>query len=151
MKLRESEYAQAVSEQNVEAHRRFVEAFNARDVERLIALCDQQVEFHSLFAAVGDTVYHGPEIRRWHRDLEDAWGKEIRIEPESFFDLGEHTLAFNVLHGRGQQSGVEVAMPYAQVMRWRDGLIAYFKAYVDREDALQDLGVSEDALEPIAP
>jgi ketosteroid isomerase-like protein len=85
------------------------------------------------------------------RDLEDVWGKEIRIESEAFFDLGEHTIAFNLLHGRGQQSGVEVAMQYAQVMRWREGLIVYFKAYVDREDALRDLGVTEDALEPIAP
>jgi hypothetical protein len=39
-------------------------------------------------------------------------------------------------------------MPYAHVMRWRDGLIVYFKAYVQREDALRDLGLSEDALEP---
>ena len=140
-----------MSEQNVEAHRRFIEAFNARDIDLLIALCDRHVEFHSLFAAVGDTVYHGPEIRKWHRDLEDAWGKEIRIEPEAFFDLGEHTVAFNLLYGRGQQSGVEVEMPYAQVMRWQDGLIVYFKAYVHREDALRELGVSKDSLEPIAP
>ena len=140
-----------MSQQNVEVHRRFIEAFNARDVEHLITLCDPEVEFHALFAAVGGTVYRGREIRRWHSDLEDAWGKEIRIEPEAFFDLGDHTIAFNLLHGRGQQSGVEVAMPYAQVMRWRDGLIVYFKAYVDREEALNDLGVSEDALEPIAP
>jgi hypothetical protein len=42
-------------------------------------------------------------------------------------------------------------MPYAQVVRWRDGLAVYFKGYVHREDALKDLGVAEDALEPIAP
>ena len=140
-----------MSQENVELHRRFVEAFNARNVEGLIVLCDKQVEFHSLFAAVGDTVYHGSEIRRWHRDLEDVWGKEIRIEPEAFFDLGDHTIAFNVLHGRGHQSGVDVAMSYAHVMRWRDGRIVYFKAYVHREDAFRELGVAEDELEPIDP
>jgi hypothetical protein len=42
-------------------------------------------------------------------------------------------------------------MPFAQVAKWRDGLLIYWKAYVHREDALRDLGVSEDALEPIAP
>jgi hypothetical protein len=42
-------------------------------------------------------------------------------------------------------------MPYAQLVRWRDGLIICFKAYVRREDALTDLGVVEDALLPIAP
>jgi ketosteroid isomerase-like protein len=141
-----------MSGRNVELHRRFVEAFSARDVEGLIALCDERIEFHSLFEAVGDRVYRGRDrLRRWHRDLQDAWGEEIRIEPEAFFDLGEHTLAFNTLHGRGRQSGVEVAMPYAHVMRWRDDLIVYFKAYARREGALMDLGVSRDQLEPIAP
>jgi hypothetical protein len=42
-------------------------------------------------------------------------------------------------------------MPGAQVCRWRDGLLVYAMVYVHREDALRDLGVSEDALEPIAP
>ena len=42
-------------------------------------------------------------------------------------------------------------MPNALVATWRDGLIVYFKVYAHREDALSDLGVSEEALEPIAP
>jgi hypothetical protein len=36
-------------------------------------------------------------------------------------------------------------------MRWRNGLCVYAKAYAKREDALKELGISEDALEPIAP
>ena len=42
-------------------------------------------------------------------------------------------------------------MPAAQVAKWRDGLIVFFKGYAHREDALRDLGVAESALEPIAP
>jgi hypothetical protein len=56
-----------------------------------------------------------------------------------------------VLHGRGRHSGAEVATPSAALGRSRDGLIVYMKAYVHREDALRDLGVSEDELEPIEP
>jgi hypothetical protein len=56
-----------------------------------------------------------------------------------------------VLHGRGLHSGVDVAMPNAQVVQWHDGLIVRLEAYAHREDALGNLGVSEDALEPIAP
>jgi ketosteroid isomerase-like protein len=141
-----------VSEQNVELHRRTIEMFNARDVEAFIALCEPQIEFHSTFAAVGGGVYNGHDgLRRWFRDFEDVWGDEFRIEAEAYFDLGEQTLTFYVLHGRGKQSGAEVALPTAVVARWRDGLCVYFKAYAHREDALSDLGVSEDALEPIAP
>jgi hypothetical protein len=141
-----------VSDQNIELHRLTVEAFNARDIEGLIALFDPEVEFHSRFAAVGGAIYQGHEgLRRWHRDLEDTWGDELRSEPQAYFDLGEQTLVFDVLYGRGRHSGAEVAMPAAQVARWCDGLCVYWKGYAQREDALRDLGISEDALEPIAP
>lgn len=138
--------------ENVELHRRVLGAFNARDVEAFIALCDPEIEFHSTFAAVGGARYEGYEgLRKWHRDLEDTWGDGIRVDLDAYYDLGEHTLTFGVLHGRGRQSGAEVAMPYAGVVRWRGGLAVEWKAYGQREEALRELGVSEDTLEPIAP
>jgi ketosteroid isomerase-like protein len=141
-----------MSERNVELTRRYIEAFNARDIERFIACCDPSIEFHSVFAAVGGAVYHEHDgMRSWHRDFEETWGDEIRLEPEAYFDLGEQTLGFYVLHGRGRHSGAEVAMPMAHAIRWRDGLAVYAKSYTHQEDALRDLGVSEDALEPIEP
>jgi ketosteroid isomerase-like protein len=141
-----------VSEENVEVHRRLVEAYNARDTETLIALCDPQIEVHSVFAAPGGADYHGQDgVRKWLDDLEETWGDEFRVQPEALFDLGEDTLMFSVVHGRGQKTGVDVPMPNAQVARLRDGSIVYLKVYMHREDALRDLGVSEDALEPIAP
>jgi ketosteroid isomerase-like protein len=139
-----------VSEQNVELQRRFTEAFNARDVEALIALCDPNVEIHSTFAELG-AVYHGHAgLRRWHRDFEDAWD-EVRVEAEAYFDLGEQILVLSTWRGRGRQSGVDVALAAAQVGRWRDDLLTYIKGYAHREDAFEELGVSEAALDPIAP
>jgi ketosteroid isomerase-like protein len=141
-----------MSEQNVELHRRFVAAFNAGDSEGFVALSDAKIEFHSVFAAVGGEVYHGHEgIRTWLSDIEDAWGDDVRLEPEAYFDLGEDTLAFQVMHGRGRHSGADVALPTATVVRWREGLAVYLKTYAHREDALGELGVTGDELEPIAP
>jgi ketosteroid isomerase-like protein len=100
--------------------------------------------------AVASTTGHDG-IRQWLGDLQDAWGDEIRNEPEALFDLAEQTLVFSVLRGRGRQSGAEVIMPIAQVARWRDGLCVYYKAYADRDGALSDLGVSRQVLEPITP
>jgi ketosteroid isomerase-like protein len=137
---------------NVELTRRYMDAFNRRDIKSMIALFDPDIEFHSAFAAVGGAVYHGHDgMRTWHRDLGETWGDEIHLVPEAYFDVGENTLVFLAYHGRGQQSGVEVAMPAAGVLRWRDGLISYLKVYLHRQDALKDLGVSEDELEPIIP
>jgi ketosteroid isomerase-like protein len=140
-----------VSERNVELHRRAVQAYNAPDIGAFIAYCDPQIEFRGAMAAVGGGVYRGHDgLRRWRLEREDVWD-EIRIEPEAFFDLGDHTLVFHVAHARGRQSGAEVAMANAQVARWREGLIVYLRTYLRREDALEELGVSEAALEPITP
>src|SRR5438552_12420884 len=95
-----------MSQENIDLHRRAVEAYNTHDAEALIALCDPSIEAHSVFAAVGGAVYHGHDgLRRFFRDARDSWGDEIRIEPEAYFDLGESTLAFLMLHGQGRQSG----------------------------------------------
>ena len=141
-----------MSERNVELHRRWIEAFNSRDIEAVIALCDPSVEFHSGFDAVGGGVYYGHDgMRRWHRDLQGAWGEQIRLQPDAYFDLGEDTLIFFVYHGRGVHSGAEVAMQATAAVGWSDGLMTYSHVYLHRADALRDLGVTEDELEPIAP
>lgn len=76
-----------MSEQNVEVHRSVIEAYNARDTDAFIALCDPRIEVHSVFAAPGGGVYNGHDgVRRWHRDLEETWGDEFRVEPEAFFE-----------------------------------------------------------------
>ena len=141
-----------MSRENVELLRRLVTAYNTRDIEAFIARCDPGIELETAFAAVGGEVYHGHDgLRVWHRDVEDVWGGSVHLELEAFFDLGERTLLFYVLHGRGKHSGVEVAMPVALVARLRDGLIVHLKAYAHREDTLRDLCVTDDELEPIDP
>jgi ketosteroid isomerase-like protein len=141
-----------MSAENVERGRRWLDGFNARDIDAQLACFDPDIEWHAAFAAIGDDLYRGHEgMRSWHRDLQEAWGDEFRGERELWFDLGEQTLAFAVLHGRGHESGAEVAMPIAAVFTWRDGLIVHSKIYTDRDAALRDLGVSLDDLEPIAP
>ena len=137
-----------MSDTNVELTRRLAGAYNAQDIETFIAACDPSVEFHAAIGAVGG-VYRGHD--GFYRDIADAWGDENSLEPEAYFDLGERTLAFYVLHARGRQSGAEVATPIAHLLTWREGLVVYGKSYIHREDALGDLGVSEDELEPIEP
>jgi ketosteroid isomerase-like protein len=113
-------------------------------------MADPQIEFHSAMTVPGGAVYHGHDgLRKWLGDLEDAWGDELRVEPEVFFDVGEHTLAFQVLHGRGRQSGAEVALPAAALARWRDGLMVSFKTYAhahSRSDVLPLLRLDSGAM-----
>jgi hypothetical protein len=141
-----------VSQENVELHRLSVSAFNSRDAEGYVALADPHVEIHSVLAAVGGGSYYGPDgVRSWFRDLQDAWGDEVRYEVEEYFDLGERTLSFGMLRGRGRQSGADVVLAGYQAMTWRGGVVIHFKAYPDKDICLKELGVSEAQLEPIAP
>jgi hypothetical protein len=138
--------------QNIELSRRTVAAFNGRDVEAFVAPSDPRGEFRPLLATSIGAVYHGHQgLRQWFRDMAEAWEGDVWMEPEAYFDLGERTLAFYLLRGRGRQSGAAVAMQGAVVVTWREGLLVYMKSYSDRADALSDLGLSEDKLEPIAP
>jgi ketosteroid isomerase-like protein len=141
-----------MSESNVALARASFEALDAGDLEAFIALADPQIELHSRWVAVGEaTVYRGHDgLRRWAVEVEEAWA-DLRVAVDAFFDLGERTLAFYTLHGRGRQSGAESSMWFAVVARWRGGLCTYWKAYVDRDEALAELAVTEDELEPIAP
>jgi hypothetical protein len=107
-----------VSSENVERMRRFIEAFNTGEVEQYVAYFDPHGEFHSAFAAVGGEVYHGRDgMRRYHRDMQEAWGDELRMEPECYFDLDEQMLCFYTLRAHGMHSGVEVAMPIGFIAR----------------------------------
>ena len=106
---------------NVELHRRANDAFNSRDVEAYVAYCDPEIVLHSAVTVPGGAVYHG------------------------------HDGSFHVLRGRGLHSRAGVATPAAHVCRWRDGRIVYFKGYLERTDALRDLGLSEDSAEAFEP
>jgi ketosteroid isomerase-like protein len=139
-------------ESNLELHRRSVASFNERDVEKFISFCDTDIELHSTVTVPGGAVYHGHDgVRRWQRDLEDGWGDELQIEPEAYYDLGGQTITFHVLHGKGRQSGADVAMPAAHLCRWRNGLMVFFKGYSNREDVFEDLQIAPDTVSPIAP
>ena len=141
-----------MSSEKVELVGRVYEAFNARDIEALVALADPDLEWHSTFATIGGAVYHGHDgLRKWHRDLEEAWAGGIRLETEAMFDLDDQVLSYAVMYARGLGSGAEASLPITQVWRFKAGRVAYLKTYIERDEALRDLGVSEDALQPVPP
>jgi ketosteroid isomerase-like protein len=145
-------YASAVSTPNVDLHKRIYEALNSGDTDALLAILHPDVEIRSVFAAIGGAHYQGHEgARKWQADLRDAWGTEFNVDIDTCFDLDGTTLCLGLLHGRGGQSGATVTMPATGVARWRDGLCTSHRAFADRQDALNELGVSKESLESMAP
>jgi ketosteroid isomerase-like protein len=80
------------------------------------------------------------------RDWLRAW-EEYRIEAEEFRELDDaRVLVLSRRTGRGKTSGLELGqmrMEGAGLFQFRDGKVTRFVAYLDREHALQAVGLSE--------
>ena len=138
--------AQAMSQENVEAFKRGLEAGNRGDVETLLEELDPEVEWHSaLHALLGgeQTVFRGHDgVREMLRDLNEAFG-EVHIEISEIRDLGDRLVAIGRNRARGKASGVETDTPFALVTEIRNGKTILLRGYLDPKQALEAVGLSE--------
>ena len=135
-----------MSQENVEAFKRGLEAGNRGDVDTLLEVLDPKVAWHSaLHALMGgqQTVFRGHDgVRRMLKDLNEAFG-DIQMEISEIRDLGDRVVAIGRSRGRGGASGAEVEMPIGFVTEFKNGKAFRLRAYLDPEDALEAVGLSE--------
>ena len=132
-----------MSQENVELLRRSYEGFNVtREVDADLWATD--IEYiQTADVGAGETVFYGREgVARAVAELTDAF-EGFRVEPERFFDLGDRVLAFVRLRGRARGSGVPIDASFAHVATFRGSEITHWRAYADRAEALQAVGLSE--------
>ena len=132
-----------MSQENVGAIHRMIDAFNARDFDGILAEFDPELEFHSRFTAVGG-VYRGEAgLRRWHADLGDAWDY-LQLRLDRVVDVNEETIVvLMTLTGKGRGSGVEIRQEIAQLHTFRAGKVLRLVTYTDRAEALEAAGLRE--------
>jgi ketosteroid isomerase-like protein len=75
--------------------------------------------------------------------LQDAWA-EFRFEPERFIGAGDQVVVFVRFVGKGRASGVPIELPVGHVWTIRDGRLKSCRAYRDRSDALEAVGLRPD-------
>jgi ketosteroid isomerase-like protein len=135
-----------MSQENVHAFKRGLEAGNRGDVETLQEVLDPEVAWHSaLHALMGGeaTVYRGHDgVRELFRDLNEAFG-EMHIEISEIRDLGERLVAIGRTRVRGKASGADVESPIAFVTEVKNGKTISIRGYLDPKEALQAAGLSE--------
>jgi ketosteroid isomerase-like protein len=120
-----------------ELGRRFIDAFNRRDADALVALVHPELEFVPTLLVGQRAVYHGHDgLRRWVGDLiASGAAHEVRVRdvrrlaPDRFVVLTEVMI------------GGDAVAPSAMVARTRDGLIVHVKAYLSDEQTLIRVGV----------
>ncbi len=138
--------ARAMSQENVEAFKRGLEAGNRRDVETLLEVLDPEVTWHSaLHALLGGetTVFRGHDgVREMLRDLYEAFD-EIEIEISEIRDLGDRLVAIGRNRARGKASGADVESPFGFVTEFKNGKALVMRGYLDPKEALEAAGLRE--------
>src|SRR5947208_16014759 len=128
-----------MSQENVEAFKRGLEAGNRGDVETLLEELDPEVEWHSaLHALLGgeQTVFRGHDgVCEMLRDLNEAFG-EIQIEISEIRDLGDGLIAIGHTPTRGKHSGAENETPFAFVTAATNWRTISFRDYLAPQKAL---------------
>ena len=81
------------------------------------------------------------QVRHVLMEFAGNW-ESIRIEPHEFIEAGDLVVVPNTGHLRGRD-GIEVSVTVAWVWTTRDGAIERMIMYQSRQDALEDLGLSE--------
>jgi ketosteroid isomerase-like protein len=130
-----------MSEENIEIVRQAVEAFNARDRDRLLGLMDPEIEFRSVFER---KTYRGlAEMVQYREDL-DATLEEFHSEDDRFLDAGEDRVVYLYrVVGRGTGSGVPVSRENAILWQLRNGKLLKGEVFLDQQEALEAAGLSE--------
>ncbi len=91
----------------------------------------------------GQQVYEGTEgARAFLREWADSW-VDWELEPESFHDAGDRVVVLLRQRARSKSTGLPVAMSFAQIWTFRDGLRARMEMYSDPDEALAAAGLSE--------
>jgi hypothetical protein len=116
---------------------RFIDGFNRRDADALVALCHPELEFVPTLLVGQRSVYYGHEgLRRWVNKLIESGGlHEVRVRKIRVLD-DEHFAALTEVCLEG-----ETITPSAMVARVKDGLIIHVKAYLSDEQTLIRVGV----------
>jgi ketosteroid isomerase-like protein len=133
-----------MSTENIDALRAALEAFNSRDIGRILGFLDPdfEVEVPPALSAEPDT-YRGHEGAR--RYFESFWETmdEIRFRPQRFWDAGESVVVAMRLTAKGRHTAIPVEQRFAQVWTFRDGKATRARTYLSEAEALNAAGLGD--------
>jgi ketosteroid isomerase-like protein len=131
-----------MSQANLDAVRRWIDAYNHRDIDGLLELTDGDIEFRSVFVQI-DPVFRGHEgIRAYFESLSQAFD-DSQLVPSEFIDAGAAVVVIERVDWRGKESGVEGVTHNAPVLWLRGGKVFRIETFEDRAEALEAVGLTQ--------
>ena len=133
-----------MSEENVEVVRKSFEAIAQDDVEALLQLFDEDVEFLPLTGTqVESGGYRGHDgVRDYFVEVADVWD-QIRPYAEDVRTAGDRVVVLGGCAVTGKASHVETDSPMAWVVTVRNGKITSHRGFRTSDQALKAAGLSE--------
>ena len=130
-----------MSRENLALAHEVIDAVERRDLDGLIALTDQNVEWRSAFVAGTGGVYRGHAgMREYVHDMKDAWDI-VRLEVDHEMGVGDVVVFVGRIHYRGKGSGVEDETESGYVLKFDKGKLVGFRPFRDPEAALEAIGL----------
>jgi ketosteroid isomerase-like protein len=113
-----------------------VSAFNALDVERLVASCDPEIELVAERSAF-EGVYRGHDgVRRWESDLHDV-APDYALTVTELRELsGGRVLVLGRQGGHSSEAAPPIDAPLAAIFTCREGKLIRGQAFATEADAV---------------
>jgi uncharacterized protein len=122
-----------VSERNVEIARRSYVAFEADDLDAVVADMHDEIVWEQAQGLPHGGVYHGlDEVRRnIFEPLDAEWWSEFHAVPQQFVDGGDEVVVIGRYTGRAKETGRELDVPFVHVWTVSDGKAVRFRQFLD--------------------
>src|SRR5690348_14119566 len=131
-----------MSQENVEIVKAAIDAANRKDLDAVLK--DAAPDFEADYSrALGPWrgVFKVDQFRPVLEEFIGGW-ESVRIEPHEFVEAGDLVVVALTGHVKGR-GGIELVVRGALVWTIRNGAIERVSMYQERQDALEDLGLSE--------
>ena len=142
----ERDTARAMSEENVEIVREFLEAlWDRRDFEAALSCADSDLEldWSQSRAPYAGVVQGHEQVIAWWEDVAEAF-RDYRVVQRDFTDCDPNLVVVEQsISGQGRGSGVEVRATGATIWKVRDGKVVSGKLFQSKSEALEAAGLSE--------
>src|SRR5215207_5020680 len=136
----ERDIERAMSQENVEASRRVLDAWNRGDRDEWLTGFAPEAEFHTTGRFPDQGVYRGRAgLERYWAEIHEA-AEEVSVTVTDMRAIGDKVLYAVTARGRGKRSGVPIEGPIWFVSTFRDGLVVRTETYPDPEQALEAAG-----------
>lgn len=130
-----------MSAENLDIMRRGYEAFNRGDIDTVLGLMDENIEWHEPEVAPYGGTHRGPEqvVQNVFQPVVEDYD-DFQVVTEKLLDADDHVVALGRFQGTAKATGITLDAPFAHVWVLRGGKMTFFQNYTDTAQMLRSLG-----------